>query len=33
MEDSEEVLLEPWRQRPLSRQIGDRLARWLSPLL
>jgi cardiolipin synthase len=33
MEESEEILLEPWRRRPLGRQIGDRLARWLSPVL
>jgi cardiolipin synthase len=33
LESSEEILLKTWRRRPLRRQIGDRLARWLSPVL
>lgn len=33
LEQSEEVRLEDWRRRPLTKVIGDRLARWLSPAL
>ncbi len=33
LESAEEVKLEDWRRRPLSKKIGDRLARWLSPFL
>ena len=33
LESAEEVKLEDWRRRPLSKKIGDRMARWLSPLL
>jgi cardiolipin synthase len=32
-ERSEEVRLADWRQRPLGKKLGDRLARWLSPFL
>ena len=33
LENSEEILLADWRRRPLGKRIGDRLARWLSPIL
>lgn len=33
LESAEEIRLEDWRRRPLGKKIGDRLARWLSPLL
>jgi cardiolipin synthase len=33
LERSEEVGLAAWRRRPLRKKIGDRLARWLSPVL
>lgn len=33
LEKSEEILLADWRRRPLAKKIGDRLARWLSPVL
>ncbi len=33
MEKSEEIRLADWRRRPLGKKAGDRLARWLSPLL
>ena len=33
LESAEEIRLGDWRRRPLSKKIGDRLARWLSPLL
>ena len=33
LERSEEVRLADWRRRPLVKKTGDRLARWLSPVL
>jgi len=33
LEKSEEILVADWRRRPLGKKIGDRLARWLSPVL
>lgn len=33
LEISEEIQLATWRRRPLLHRTGDRMARWLSPLL
>ncbi|HYQ83923.1 MAG TPA: phospholipase D-like domain-containing protein, partial [Rubrobacter sp.] len=33
LESSEEILLSAWRSRPLRHRLGDRMARWLSPML
>ena len=33
LESSEEVLLADWRRRSWTKKLGDRVARWLSPLL
>ena len=33
LESSEEIHLDAWRRRPLLKKIGDRVARWLSPVL
>ncbi|HEY9421177.1 MAG TPA: phospholipase D-like domain-containing protein [Thermoanaerobaculia bacterium] len=33
LEQSEEVRFEDWRRRPLTKVVGDRMARWLSPVL
>jgi cardiolipin synthase len=33
LEQSEEIRLADWRRRPLTKVIGDRMSRWLSPLL
>jgi cardiolipin synthase A/B len=33
LEQAEEIRLEDWRRRPLTKVVGDRMARWLSPLL
>ncbi|HEV2855205.1 MAG TPA: phospholipase D-like domain-containing protein [Thermoanaerobaculia bacterium] len=33
LEKSEEIRLADWRRRPLVKKLGDRLARWLSPVL
>ncbi|HSF42371.1 MAG TPA: phospholipase D-like domain-containing protein, partial [Thermoanaerobaculia bacterium] len=30
---SEEILPAAWRRRPLPHRLGDRMARWLSPVL
>jgi hypothetical protein len=33
LETSVEILLPDWRRRSWPRKLGDRVARWLSPLL
>lgn len=33
LEKAEEVTLAEWRRRPFAKKTGDRLARWLSPVL
>lgn len=33
LESSEEILPSAWRRRPLRHRLGDRMARWLSPML
>ncbi|HKI02534.1 MAG TPA: phospholipase D-like domain-containing protein [Thermoanaerobaculia bacterium] len=33
LEHSEEIRLDDWRRRSPGKKIGDRLARWLSPVL
>jgi cardiolipin synthase len=33
LENSAEILLPDWRRRSWPKRIGDRVARWLSPLL
>src|SRR6185295_5625728 len=33
LEKSEEIRLDDWRRRPLAEKLGDRAARWLSPVL
>jgi cardiolipin synthase len=33
LESSQEMKLADWRRRPFGTKIGDRLARWLSPVL
>ena len=33
LENSTEIRLDDWRRRPWSEKLGDRAARWLSPLL
>jgi cardiolipin synthase len=33
LENSTEIRLEDWRRRPWTEKLGDRAARWLSPVL
>ncbi len=33
LEQAEEIRLDDWRRRPLTKVVGDRMARWLSPVL
>lgn len=33
LENATELRLEEWRRRPWTEKLGDRVARWLSPLL
>ncbi|HEV8577639.1 MAG TPA: phospholipase D-like domain-containing protein [Thermoanaerobaculia bacterium] len=33
LEMSEEILMAAWRRRPVLHRLGDRMARWLSPVL
>lgn len=33
LENSEEIRFQDWRRRTLLKKVGDRVARWMSPLL
>ena len=33
LENSEEIRIEDWKRRSMGKRVGDRVARWLSPLL
>ncbi len=33
LENAAEIRLEDWRRRPWTKKLGDRVARWMSPLL
>jgi hypothetical protein len=33
LDSSQEITRPAWRRRPLPHRLGDRAARWLSPVL